>query len=99
MKNNFLAAALVAAAAGIAGAATAVIPQPAPLVDNRLAVRTEAAVRRAWGGTRQSPLHGWPGPGWSYAHVKRTARKRAKQLRNRLAQRGGSKRACRGARA
>lgn len=99
MRRNFLGAALVAAAAGLAGVATTAAVQPTPLVENRLAVRSVADFRAAWGGTRQSPMHGWPGPGWSYAHVKRSARKRANQLRNRAAQRGGSKRSSRGARA
>ena len=58
------------------------LPTKAPMSPEQKAARLDWLRRRSTTGYRR------PGPGWSYAHVKRCARKARNVARNRRAQRG-----------
>jgi ABC-type nitrate/sulfonate/bicarbonate transport system substrate-binding protein len=74
---------LIAAAAmsALASAAHAINPDPGSLkAKTKAGSRTVSADRSVWNKSR--------GPGYSYAHTKRMARKRRNVVRNRRAHRG-----------
>lgn len=72
----------VAEAGGPAANEGRSLPTQGPMSPEQKAARLDWLRRRSTAGYRR------PGPGWSYAHVKRCARKARNVARNRRAQRG-----------
>lgn len=79
---------LAAAALSMAGFNAMATDAPTKAVPTRSAPGLAERLRRMTGGEYRPKSPRRRGPGWSFAHVKRMARKRKNVLRNRRAHRG-----------